>query len=432
MREAASVLEPKGLMVAEAFELLRLSMPPAARSVGWWADMDYALAGAHLIDLSLQGLVDTDITTIKRTGAGSWKDAHSVALDALDRLGGTAPLDVVLEDVVSRIGDLRSAILSALQIRTSLRVMEEKIVWGFAQQAVDVARAGGVETLNAALIALVEGDELPLPEDAALVSVLHASGVIAHVLGIASPRTWLERHEKRIHALHRMDLIGQSVSAAITAMRQRLHAYVLGSGATPKGREVRRGTLWEWRAFWPAGRRVVLPAALDLMGQGDAGLEEKNMDVYLFLHGKRDNIKLRGKGLKLKPVIEAFDAYCAFGPSAKIDLPARAEAFADVFPRFNEVQVKLRTREDLMAALSANGYRPGVIEVRKTRRKYRAIWGVKIELALIEVNGRTFHSLSLESRFLTALRVLSRNVGTANAIVGSYGEFLERVSAGGA
>lgn len=424
-------MRPKGLMVAEAFELLRLSMSPAARSVGWWADMDYALAGAHLIDLSLQGLVDTDIRTIKRTGARRGKEANSVALDALDRLGGTAPLDVVLEDVVSCIGNLRSAILASLQIRTSLRAAEDKIVWGFVQQAVDVARVGEVEAVSAALIGLVEGDELPLPADAALVSVLHASGVIAHVLGIASPRTWLERHEKRILALHRMDLVGQSVSVAIAAMRRRLHAYVLGSGATPKRWDVRRGTLWEWRAFWPAGRRVILPAVLDLLGQGDAVIEEKNMDVYLFVHGKRDNIKLRGKGLKLKPVIEAFDAYCAFGPSAKIDLPARADAFAEVFPRFIEVQVKLRTREDLMAALSANGYRPGVIEVRKTRRACRAIWGVKIELALIEVNGRTFHSLSLESRFLTALRVLSRNIRTANAIVGNYGEFLERVSAGG-
>lgn len=424
----SSLLGRKGLSIAGALEVLRLSMPAGQRSVGWWSDMDYALAGAHLIDLSFEGEVDTDIRSVTRTSTRA-RRVLPATLQTLEQLGGTAPLDIVLEDIVSRIGDLRAAILTALQARKALRCSQQKIAWGFTQQQVEDGGSSMAAALRSALLGLIESDELPSPEEAALISVLHASGMIADVLGAAPARAWLGRHEARIHAIHRMDLVGQTVATAIGGMRKRLHAYVLDAAA--KGKAVRPGALWEWRAFWPADRAALLPDALDLIGRGDDGLEETNADVYLFLHGKRDNIKFRGKGLKVKPVIEAFDAYCAFGPSGKVDFPARAETLSGIFPRFNEVQVKLRTREDMLSALAATGYRPGVIEVSKTRRQYRAIMGVKIELAVIEVQGRMYHSLSLESRFLTALRVLSRNVATGGAIVGSYGEFLERVTAGG-
>ncbi|MCK9914356.1 hypothetical protein MXD81_34895 [Microbacteriaceae bacterium K1510] len=81
------------------------------------------------------------------------------------------------------------------------------------------------------------------------------------------------------------------------------------------------------------------------------------LDVYLFVYGKRDNIKFRGKGLKVKPIVEAFDEFSAFAPSEKISFPAKASVLSTVFPRFNEIQAKLGSREELLAALSATGYR---------------------------------------------------------------------------
>ena len=422
----ASLLGPKGLSIAGALELLRLSMPPVRQAVDWWSDSDYALAGAHLIDLSFQGEVDTDIRTVTRTKARTTKSKTSpAALTLLDQLGGEAPLDMIIEEIVGRIGDLRSAILSSLHAGKVLRCNPEKIIWGFVQQRLADSAPRDAALLRDALTGLIESDELPSPEEAALISVLHASGMIGQVLNVASPGRWLTRHARRIDAIHRMDLVGQSVSGAIGRMRQRLRAYVLGSDGKA---ETRSSALWEWRTFWPGEEGVDIPAALGLIGREDAGLEEVNTDIYLFVHGKRDNIKFRGKGLKVKPVIEAFDEFCAFAPSRKVDFPTRAETLSSIFPRFNEVHVKLRTREDMLAALAATGYRPGVVEVSKTRRQYRAILGVKVELAEIHVNGRMFHSLSLESHYLTALRVLSRNVAIGRGIVGGYGEFLEQVA----
>jgi hypothetical protein len=381
--------------------------------------MDHALAGAHLVDLSFQGAVDTDVRNVIRAPIHTPRHAASPALALLDAQGGVAPLDATVEAIVARIGDLRAAILEALQARGFLSCEAEPVIWGFLQQRV-TAEAGALRHM---LTALIEGEELPSPEEAALVSLLHAAGMTAEML--AMPRSWPARHKARIEALHRMDLVGQGVSATISVMRDRLRVYLLRSGA--KGPA---GATWEWRCFWPGDAATPLPAALDLLSSGDEGREEQEADVYLFVRGKRDNIKFRGKGLKVKPVIEAFDEFCAFGPSDKVNFPLRAEALSGAFPRFNEVQVKLRTREDMLQALAASGYRPGVVRVSKRRRQYRALLGVKIELAQIEVKGRLFQSLSLESRFLTALRVLSRNVAIGPGVVGGYAEFLERLTMG--
>lgn len=418
-------LGPQGLSIAEALEWLRLAMHSAPRGVAWWSDMDYPLAGAHLVDLSFQGEVDTDPHRVIRAPLHTPRHLPSPLLALLEAQGGVAPLDVAIEAVVSRIGDLRAGILESLYAKGAIRREVEPLVWGFVQPR--AAAGPAASALQAALAALIEGEELPSPEEAALISLLHASGMIAELLGVPTPRKWEARHAARIAAIHRMDLVGQTVSATVAAMRARLGAYLLRPEPGAKGPA---GAAWEWRCFWPGEAGTALPAPLDLAGQGVAGPEETERDTYLFLHGKRDNIKFRGKGLKVKPVIEAFDEFCAFGASGKVEFPVRAESMTAIFPRFNEVQVKLRTREDLLAALSATGYRPGVVTVHKARRQYRAILGVKIELARIEVQDRVFHSLSLESRFLTALRVLSRNVAVGPGLVGGYSAFLERMAQG--
>jgi hypothetical protein len=420
-------LGPQGLSIAEALEWLRLSMPPARRCLRWWSDMDYPLAGAHLVDLSFQGVVDTDLHSVIRAPLHTSRHAKSTMLTLLEAQDGVAPLDVAIEAIVSRIGDLRAAIRETLQAKGIVRRETEPLIWGFVQLRTSPGAAPKAAGLRAALTGLIEGEELPSPEEAALISLLHASGMIAEMLGVPKPRAWLARHETRIAAIHRMDLVGQTVSATVTAMRARLAAYLLRPEAGMKGHA---GAGWEWRCFWPGEASIALPPPLDLAGKGVEEPEEAAADTYLFLHGKRDNIKFRGKGLKVKPVIEAFDEFSAFGSSRKVAFPVRAERLMEIFPRFNEIEVKLRTREDMLAALSASGYRPGVVTVQKARREYRAILGVKIELARLEVQGRVFHSLSLESRFLTALRVLCRNVPVGDGIVAGYAAFLERMALG--
>lgn len=436
-----------GLSIAEAFTLLSLAGPKARGSLARWSDVDFALAGAHLMDLSFQDRIDSDVETVFVVQGGNPADpALPTALKILHRLGGRASLPDALNEVVGRIGELRAETLSRLAARGVLQVQPRPVFWAFFQSKVTAADTPDIAHIRNGLTALIESGELPDPEQAALISLLHACGMVGAVFGGARPAQWLARHAGRVDAIRRLDLVGRGVAGALVAMRERLTTYLLDSGETanvatgrprrksapaPHPAYVRARTTWEWRAFWPAGEAVELPMSFGRIKDKAEHVEEHNLDTYLFVHGKRDNIKFRGDGLKVKPIIEAFDDYSAFAPSQKIAFPARASVLSAVFPRFNEIQVKLASREELLAALQATGYRPGIIEVTKTRRDYPGVFGVHVELATIQVNQQTFHSISLESRYLTALRVLARGIPIGKGIVGGYGEFLERVAMGG-
>ena len=437
-----------GLSIAEAFTLLSLVFPKAKGSLARWSDVDFALAGAHLMDLSFQNRIDSDVDTVFAVeDAGSGEGAPPLALKVLGRFGGKAPLAVVLNEVVCRVGDLRAETLASLATKRALSLRPRPIFWTFVQSKIADAAIAEIDGIRNTLTRLIETDDLPDPEQAALISLLHACGMMGAVFGGTDPGPWLSRHEARVEALRRMDLVGRGVAEALVVMRERLSTYLLESGesagkataargkkaAPPSHRAyVRSRTTWEWRAFWPAEETIEIPLSFGRIKQKlDAG-EEKNLDVYLFVHGKRDNIKFRGEGLKVKPIIEAFDEFCAFAPSENVAFPTKAAVLSTIFPRFNEVHAKLGSREELLAALSATGYRPSVIEVVKTRRDYPGVIGVHVELASIRVGARSFHSISLESRYLTALRVLARGIPIGNGMVCGYGEFLERVAFDGA
>ncbi len=437
-----SSTSPDGFSIAEAFTLLSLAVPKAAGSLAAWSDADFALAGAHLMDLSFQDRIDSDVDTVFAVRAGDPDaDAPPLALTVLDRLGGRAPMAVMLNEVVGRVGELRSGTLASLAAKGAVHVRAQKILWGFVQSKIAGHAAAEVARIRDPLMALIETDDLPDPEQAALISLLYACGMIGAVFERAYPDRWLPRHDGRVDALRRMDLVGRGVADALVVMRRRLDTYLLDSGDVPKPAKpakkksaaahpayVRSKTTWEWRAFWPADDAVDIPLSFGRLKDKVDRAEEKNLDVYLFVHGKRDNIKFRGEGLKVKPIIEAFDEFSAFAPSEKITFPTKASVLAAIFPRFNEIQARLASRDELLAALSATGYRPSVIEVVKTRRDYQGVFGVHVELATLWVDQRKFHSISLESRYLTALRVLARGIPIGNGIVGGYGEFLERVA----
>lgn len=224
-----------GLSIAEAFVLLSLAPPKRGHSIAWWSDIDYALAGAHIIDLSFQNEVDTDSDTVTRLQGHTVNEPQeSVALRVLDELGGKAPLDAVINEVVSRIGDLRSATLASLATKKILQFRRHKIVWAFMQPQIADANVPEAQSLREELAALIEGGELPDAEQASLFSLLYACGMTGPVLGGSNPKKWLTRNRKRVDTIRRMDLVGRAVADVIIQMRERLRTYVLESDGSSR------------------------------------------------------------------------------------------------------------------------------------------------------------------------------------------------------
>ena len=429
------------LSIAESFVLLSLEWPVKVDPMIAWSDADFGLVGALLIDLSLSGWVDSDLKNLTLLEPkASLEPAQAMALASLRRLGQTISLDVALNVLADRVGDLRAACLASLAAKNICLTTSSPLNWDFRQLTISQARGAEAAKLRHALVGLIESDELPDPNQAALIALLHACEIIGPVLGGKSYQHWLLAYNARIDIIRRMELVGHAVVTAVSEMRLRLRTYLLDAvedqsavaggnpgGATAGGAYQRSTTTWEWRAFWPEGQVVELPVSwAEITQNGDAN-EETNDDQYLFVHGKKDNIKIRGKNLKIKPVLEAFDEFIAFGPSAKFRFPEKALLLSSFFPRLFEVRGKLRSIDELLQVMTATGYQPGKITVSKVRQGASMMFGVQIEFARIQVLDKVYHSISLESPYLTPLRILARRVAVGKGQVAGYSDFLEHI-----
>ncbi|MGB4335321.1 MAG: GPP34 family phosphoprotein [Chromatiaceae bacterium] len=442
-KEKSSQPSPQmDLGIAEAFLLLSFEWPVVTDPLIAWSDADFGLVGALLMDLSMAGKVDSDLKNLIMVDLSPVANpAQNIALGLLGELGQTVSMDIALNALANRVGDIRAACLAGLAARNIQLTTSSKLNWGFRQSAINKVRVPEVANLRTSLAGLIASDELPHPEQAAIISLLHACDITGPVLGGRSYQHWLLAHAPRIDAIRRMDLVGHAVVNAVAAMRLRLRTYLLDAveqkpqpaldvaskSSAPAPDYTRNSSTWEWRAFWPEGETVELPASWAGFNKNSEIAEEENEDHYLFVYGKKDNIKIRGKGLKIKPVLEAFDEFIAFGPSAKFRFPEKPLLLAAFLPRLYEVRCKIRGIDELLQIMSATGYQPSIITVSKKRQGSSMMFGVQIEFARIQVNGRVYHSISLESPYLTALRILARNISVGSGQVAGYSDFLERV-----
>jgi len=439
----------KDLGIAEAFVLLSAKWPKESHPLIAWSDADVALAGAVLMDLAFAGKVDSDqdnLIILEQSPDSPYSsetpdgpEAQSVALRILRSLGESVRLDVAIEELVSRIGNLRSATISMLASRKINIATCSSVFGDFHQVVWNGSRVRQAVALRKTLRTLVESEELPRPEQAALISLLYACEISSPVLGGRAQSAWSKNYQVRLEAIRRLDLVGHAVTETVSRLRRRLGTYLLDAGqnesATSEKKEAqiplvsytRSKVTWEWRIFWPEGEAISLPPSWEGFGIQADSEEELLEDDYLFVHGKKDNIKLRGSGLKIKRVVEACDDFIAFDSSVKFRFPEQTSQLSKIFPRLYEVKAELNSRTEFIEVMSATGYQPRVLMVSKARRVQSMVFGVQIEFARVCVQGRAFNSISLESPYLTALRILARNVPVGSGQVSGYSEFLERI-----
>jgi len=433
--------DPMEFSVAEAFILLTQVWPVQVDPLIAASDADFGLVGAILIDLSLAGCVDSDHQNLTILNACASPDsAQGRALRTLRGLGKRIPLEIALNALADRVGDLRAACLSGLAARKIVLTDSSKLLWDFWQTAITPTQFPEVTRLRHSLRTLIESDDLPHPEQAAIIALLHNCDIIGPVLGGKSFQYWLLAYTARIDAIRSMELVGRALVQAVTGMRLLLRTYLLDveedqsagdqetdASNAPSNTPSRGATTWEWRAFWPEGEIVELPASWVEISKNAIVKEEIDEDRYLFVYGKKDNIKIRGKELKIKPVLEAFDEFIAFGSSAKFVFPEKALALSLYFPRLFEVRHKIRSSDELLQVMAVTGYQPSQLTVSKIRKGLNMMFGVQVEIARIWVMDQVFHSISLESPYLTPLRILARNIPVGKGQAVGYSEFLEHL-----
>ena len=185
-------------------------------------NLHYALAGAVLMDLSIEGRIDTDIECLVMV------DPTPLGDDILDPILGMIVNDTGKHDAahwVKRLG--MPEIAGRIQDRAISRLIKRRILEqdlsGFLSLTQLVRRArrypkvDGKEgqEVDTRIMGILFADDVPYPRDAMLIAVVDACGIFDRIL---SPEERADVAD-RIDLLRRLDLIGRTVSEAISRLR---------------------------------------------------------------------------------------------------------------------------------------------------------------------------------------------------------------------
>ena len=174
--------------------------------------LDYAIAGASLLDLSFQNRIDTDPSRLFIISADPTGDP---LLDSVLHQINSGPPNQPISYWITEIA--RYALVLRQQIIEDLA--DRKIIHREAGRRLIVLKTEKfpptdpqvVRDVERKLIDTLLSDEIPDPDTVALIGLARASRLIELLL----PRDQLERVEPRLEQLARMDLIGMSVNRTL-------------------------------------------------------------------------------------------------------------------------------------------------------------------------------------------------------------------------
>jgi hypothetical protein len=215
-----------GMLLAEDL-LLLLTDDEAGTLLAPAPQVDVALGGAQLVELSIGGRVDIDgrsrlrVLDASRTG----NDLLDRALSTLQRREGKRPAAVVTE-----LGKaLREALYERLATAGYVRADHGRVLGLFPRTtwpAVSADREGALR--RALTVALVDGGD-PQPREAALISLLHALRVTSKVVDPREHGVRRRDLDRRAKAISQGSWGSDAVRKAIDASSAAVTAAVAGS-----------------------------------------------------------------------------------------------------------------------------------------------------------------------------------------------------------
>ncbi|MDO9543218.1 MAG: GPP34 family phosphoprotein [Kiritimatiellia bacterium] len=188
--------------------------------------LDYALAGAILMDLALQNRIDTDLTCIRPDPGKESRDPLLLRVVNKEPTG-----DVLLDEVLKELRhkadprptrewlihffeegkSIRERVTAQLAARGILNIQEQRRLYFIKTRHYYLADSGEIKTIKARLRELILGDEIPDQREAVLVGLANSCGLFDEIL---SPEEQA-RARPRITALRKLDLIGQAMTGII-------------------------------------------------------------------------------------------------------------------------------------------------------------------------------------------------------------------------
>ncbi len=177
--------------------------------------LNYALAGAVLMELAFQNRVDSDPTQL-------------IVLET--RQTGEPFLDAVLEDfaardsmtirdalylVVARAREIRERTLQSLVDKGVLERQEQRIFWVLKTRRYPMIDDKQETEVRTRIRSVVLDEEFPDPRDVVLINLMDACELSTTVFSLEE----LESAQDRIQTVAKLDLMGQAIAATIDDIR---------------------------------------------------------------------------------------------------------------------------------------------------------------------------------------------------------------------
>jgi golgi phosphoprotein 3 len=180
-----------------------------------------AIAGGILMELSMLGRIDTDLTSlfvVDQTPVGD--DLLDRALREIVASPQRQPSSRWIERLSGQSPELLNTVLERLVQAGILRTEERQYLWVFSRRAYPQNTGREEREAKARLTSLIHGNDVPAPRDTLLLALAETSGVLDSIMSLGERR----QTANRIADVIALEEIGRSVAAVTSSLRATFEA----------------------------------------------------------------------------------------------------------------------------------------------------------------------------------------------------------------
>ena len=180
--------------------------------------LEYALAGAMMMELAFQHRLDSDMTNLTIVNPAPTGDPLLDENLQLLAGEGTIPIREGLRKIVANAETIKQQTFQSLVDKNILRREETRYFWGYKTRRYPIVDDKEDREVRSRIRGVVLEDDFPGPRDVVLICLMDACQLGGTIL---SPQE-LETAAARIQLVAKLDLIGQAISKNIVEIRQAL------------------------------------------------------------------------------------------------------------------------------------------------------------------------------------------------------------------
>ena len=197
---------------AEEIVLLLLSDDDGrfVRVPSW--SLEYSLAGAVLMDLALEGRIDTDLDKLVLVDATPVGDSLLDPTLAEIAEGAERDTRFWVEHVANRAYAVRDEALSRLIAQGILESRDDRFLWVFQSRRYPTVDGKAEREVKLRIMEVLFSDTIPDPRDVVIICLADACGIFKGLLS----RQELTQASNRIEQVRKLDLVGQAMTQAIS------------------------------------------------------------------------------------------------------------------------------------------------------------------------------------------------------------------------